>query len=132
VAVSSLFFGLIHGLNAGFNPLVLLNLTLVGLFLACWALAEGGLWGVCAWHALWNWTQGSVFGLSVSGDEVSASLLAFDTSGPPLLGGGPFGPEGSIACTLVILAGTAVIVWRARGLPVLPDAPAPGSAPAVG
>ena len=36
------------------TALGLLNLSLFGTFLALYALAEGGLWGACAWHTLWN------------------------------------------------------------------------------
>ena len=46
----------------------LINLSLFGAFLALYALAEGGLWGACAWHTCWNWTDGHLFGLPIVAD----------------------------------------------------------------
>jgi membrane protease YdiL (CAAX protease family) len=54
VVVSSVLFSFAHALNTGLAPLPSLNLFLFGLFAAAYALAEGGLWGVCAWHAAYN------------------------------------------------------------------------------
>ena len=50
---------------------------LVSLLLGFWALSEGGLWGVIAFHATWNWAQNSLFGVPVSGipAEKIADLL---------------------------------------------------------
>lgn len=112
VVGSAVLFAAFHGLNPGLSVLALLNLLLVGLFLALWALAEEGLWGVSAWHALWNWTQGSLFGLSVSGSEIGPSLLALTTAGPAPLSGGAFGPEASLATTAVIGLGIALLLLR--------------------
>ena len=114
VAVSSLLFAVFHGLNPGITLLAFVNLALFGLFLALWALAEGGLWGVCAWHALWNWSQGSLFGLQVSGNEVSPSLLALQPVGAPLVSGGEFGVEASVVATVVLLLGSLAAVLVAR------------------
>ncbi|MBX5492956.1 MAG: CPBP family intramembrane metalloprotease [Chloroflexi bacterium] len=114
VVVSAGLFAVFHGLNPGVTALAFVNLVLVGVFLALWALAEGGLWGVSAWHALWNWTQGSLFGLAVSGGEFGPSLLALEPRGPAPLSGGEFGPEASLATTLVLGLGITVLLLRAR------------------
>ncbi|SDP74570.1 hypothetical protein SAMN04487905_10872 [Actinopolyspora xinjiangensis] len=111
-------FTLLHGLNTGFGPLPLLNLVLISFVLAFWALAEGGLWGVCAFHAVWNWCQGNVYGAEVSGMNLTATLA--DTrpaeDGSALLNGGAFGIEGGLPTT-VVLAGMlliAVLAYRRR------------------
>jgi membrane protease YdiL (CAAX protease family) len=75
VIVSSLLFGLAHGLNPHVTALGVINLTLFGGFLALYALREGGLWGACAWHMAWNWTESDLFGLSGSGGPLHAALL---------------------------------------------------------
>lgn len=45
VAVQAAVFALLHGLNPGTSVPALVNLVLVAVFLAGWALLEGGLWG---------------------------------------------------------------------------------------
>ena len=115
VLVSSGLFSLAHALNAGFAWLPLLNLFLFGLFAAVYSLAEGGLWGVCAWHAVWNWTQGRLLGFPVSGGEVNYGLLvSARATGPKLITGGDFGPDGGLAATMVLLIAIGIVAKRSR------------------
>lgn len=121
IAAQAVIFAALHASNAGLSPVGLVNLVLIALSLAFWALAEGGLWGVCAFHSVWNWCQGNVYGIEVSGLDLRATL--FSVSGEPggsaLLTGGRFGIEGSLLTTLVLAAVLAVAVmlfrrWRLR------------------
>ncbi|MFI6812108.1 CPBP family intramembrane glutamic endopeptidase [Nonomuraea sp. NPDC050328] len=115
VGVSALLFALLHGLNPGVTPLSVVNLVLVGVLLGLYALYEGALWGVCLWHAAWNWAQGSVFGFEVSGQTTGVlSVVDLREQGPDVVTGGAFGPEGGLASTLVLLLGVAVVVLVAR------------------
>ena len=113
VLVSALFFALLHLFNPHLSLISLLNLTLFGLFAALYALFEGGLWGIFAIHAVWNWAQGNLYGFSVSGIEIRNGIL-FDLmeDGPDWLTGGPFGPEGGLAVTFVLIIGS-LLVWFA-------------------
>lgn len=116
VAAAAAVFGLMHSLNPGVNPFGVLNTVLVGVFLALYALTEGGLWGVCAWHSAWNWVQGNVFGLSVSGvTPLGGAVVDFATVGPDWFTGGAYGVEAGAAATVVLLLGIAVILLVARG-----------------
>jgi uncharacterized protein len=81
VTVSSLLFGLAHVLNPNATLLGLANLTLFGAFLALFALAEGGLWGACAWHTIWNWSESHLFGLRGSGGPARPRSSALSSSG---------------------------------------------------
>lgn len=119
VFISSLTFAALHGLNPNLSGLALLNLFLFGLFAALYALREGGLWGVCAEHSAWNWLQGNVFGLEVSGMTRSGPiLLDLRAEGPDLITGGAFGPEGGLAVTAVlVIAILALAFWPRRALP---------------
>lgn len=111
---SVIFFAFMHGLNPGIGPLALINLALFALFASLYALREGSLWGVCAFHSAWNWMQGNVFGLSVSGGGDSGpTLFRFGLSGSALWTGGAFGPEGGLVVTLLLLAAVlGVLLWR--------------------
>ncbi|MBH8582510.1 CPBP family intramembrane glutamic endopeptidase [Thermoactinomyces sp. CICC 10735] len=111
VGTSFLFFAAMHLLNDGINVISFLNISLFGLFAVGHVLNEGSLWGICAIHSVWNWAQGSVYGLAVSGQSLSFPLLHATTHGPEWFHGGPFGIEGSIL-TSVILGAASWVVWR--------------------
>lgn len=110
IIVSSLFFAVLHGLNPNLSIIAMLNLALFGFFAAFYALREGSLWGICALHSAWNWVQGNIFGLQVSGSDFGGgSLLNLASTGPDWFTGGAFGPEGGLAVTIFLLIGVAVI-----------------------
>jgi membrane protease YdiL (CAAX protease family) len=108
VFVSSVVFSLVHATSSGITLLAFLNLLLFGIFAAVYALAEGGLWGICAWHAVWNWAQGDLLGFALDGTPHSGLLTSIRATGPDLITGGAFGLEGGLAATavLVIAIGT--------------------------
>ena len=111
VLVSSVFFAVFHGVNPNLTPIAGLNLVLYGVFAALYALREGGLWGIGAQHAAWNWAQGNLFGLEVSGIEPAGGMLInLMETGPDEVTGGAFGPEGGLAITLVLLASIVVLL----------------------
>jgi membrane protease YdiL (CAAX protease family) len=108
LVVSSIVFTLFHG---SANPIVIVNLLLFSGFLALYCLREGSIWGICGWHAAWNWTQANVFGLSVSGGmPEGGALFDLQPAGSALLSGGAYGPEASLMATVPLLAGTLFIV----------------------
>lgn len=110
VAFQAVVFALLHGANPNVTAVALINILLIALLLAFWALAEGGLWGVCAFHAVWNWCQGNVYGIEVSGMEVQTTMLSI--GGAPasaeLLTGGGFGIEASLLTTAILAIGTVL------------------------
>ena len=58
-------------------------------------------------HAAWNFTQGEIFGVPVSGTHAHGLLVA-RLGGPALLSGGPFGLEASV---IAVVVATAAGVW---------------------
>ncbi|MCG3206691.1 MAG: hypothetical protein FOGNACKC_00290 [Anaerolineae bacterium] len=116
VLISSIFFAVMHSFNPNLGPIAMLNLFLFGLFAALYSLWERGLWGVFSLHAVWNWMQGNVLGLEVSGNVApGGTLLDLKEIGPDVITGGGFGPEGGLAVSAVLLAGIAVLLvlgWR--------------------
>ncbi|MBT8200917.1 MAG: CPBP family intramembrane metalloprotease [Acidimicrobiia bacterium] len=115
VIVSSLLFALLHILNQNVSVLAMANIMLVGLFLAVYAIVEGGIWGVAGIHTAWNFAQANVFGLEVSGNEVSVGTLwDLEEAGPGLWTGDFFGPEAGLVATFVISLALAAIVLRMR------------------
>jgi len=96
----------------------LANIVLFGLFISLYAVREGSLWGVCGWHAAWNWLLGLGFGLEVSGMKIDSLPLITDLTGAPgaawWLTGASFGHEASLVTTAVLLSGTVVLALRGR------------------
>ena len=100
ILVTSAIFTVIHTLN----PLTFLNIMLYAVFACLVALRQGSLWLIAGIHGGWNFFQGNVFGLPVSGLNYATSLF---TVGPvpgasTMLNGGAFGLEAGLLGTLVL------------------------------
>ncbi len=112
VMTNAVTFALLHLGNPGIGPLPLLNIALFGVLESVYVLKRGDLWGACAIHSLWNFFQGNVFGISVSGLNMGSSpLIATPTEGHQLINGGSFGLEGGLAVTLVIGIATLLMIF---------------------
>lgn len=93
-------------------------ISTLGIFLAGWFLAYGWvrtrqLWLSLGIHAGWNFFECVVFGFPVSGFE-TFSLIQQKVSGPVLITGGAFGPEGGLILILALLVGAILIYWWSR------------------
>ncbi len=112
IIVSSALFSSLHLLNDNINWIAMINLFLFGVFACLYAIHEGGLWGVFAIHSFWNWAQGNIVGLEVSGSFIGGTtLINLKESGPDWLTGGLFGPEGGLAVTIVLLVGCLAVIY---------------------
>jgi uncharacterized protein len=118
VVASSLCFGLLHAPNPGFGPLPFVNLVLFGVATALYRLRidDGQLWGVFGIHSVWNWLEQVVFGLPNSGvtsvPDNALFTITPNQSLPDFVWGGGFGPEGTLATSLVLLALIGAILRR--------------------
>lgn len=102
ITFSALLFGGAHIINpnASLWTSVAIAVEAGVLFGAAYAHC-GNLWLPIGIHWAWNFTEGRIWGLPVSGSVRKTSLFQAETSGPELLTGGMFGPEASL--TVVIL-----------------------------
>ena len=116
IAVSAILFCLFHGMNPGFTVLAAVNLILVSVLYALIAYFTDNIWIVCAAHTFWNFTQGNVFGLEVSGNSGNVTLIhtAAGDSINPWISGGAFGPEGGLAVTVATVLGIAIVLFMFR------------------
>ncbi|MFT4251544.1 MAG: CPBP family intramembrane metalloprotease [Caulobacter sp.] len=119
VLLTSGFFTLLHASNVDPSKelaLGLFNLFLFAVMLSLYAAKEGSLWGVCAFHTAWNVLLGAGFGLEVSGMKVAVTPvvvgLAPVSDAPWWLTGGSFGPEASVAATVVFGGACAYLIAK--------------------
>ncbi len=110
--LSSALFGLVHLGNPNTTVLGLVNVAVAGLFLAAGYVLTGRLALPVGLHIFWNFAQGSLYGLPVSGIDFGRSVLTFRPEGPSVLTGGAFGIEGGLlGLGAMILAIPATVAW---------------------
>lgn len=113
LAVSSVAFALLHAANGGITILAIVNIILVGWMLGLMFLKTGDIWLCGGFHCMWNYIQGPLAGMAVSGSE-EGSFTLFHTvveSGNDLLSGGSFGLEASIITTVVFVVLLGVLTF---------------------
>ncbi len=116
VAVSSVAFSLAHIMNPGVTFIALFNIALFGVFAALYMIRFDDIWGASAIHSIWNFTQGNIYGISVSGttsteNNYSTVMKTSAVSDNTLLTGGDFGIEASIITTVVLLIACGVMAY---------------------
>ena len=114
VVLNATVFALLHLGNGGLSVLSIINLILFGIFASFYFVRRGNIWGIGAFHSVWNWIQGCFYGVRVSGMDMSNSLFTTHTGrSADWLSGGDFGLEGSIFVTIVFVIGI-VILYRMK------------------
>ncbi|MCD8088471.1 MAG: CPBP family intramembrane metalloprotease [Oscillospiraceae bacterium] len=108
VGISAVVFALLHLGNDGVTALAIVNLTLFGVLAGVYMLRRDSIWGVCAFHSAWNFFQGNILGVQVSGGSMGPSLFSASVSGSDWINGGSFGLEGGLAATVALAAGIAL------------------------
>ena len=100
--VSALFFGVMHIANDNATWWSSLAIAIeAGLLLGAVYKWSGTLWVPIGIHWAWNYTQGNIFGLAVSGGNTNETILATTVNGPEIITGGAFGPEASIITVIL-------------------------------
>ena len=112
VGISAVAFALAHAANPGFGVVPFINLTFFGVFAGLNMIFFDDIWGVCAIHSIWNFTQGNLYGISVSGSGDTESVFKTTAvSSKDFLTGGKFGIEGSIFTTIALSIGTGILLY---------------------
>ncbi|MCZ6602332.1 MAG: CPBP family intramembrane metalloprotease, partial [Planctomycetota bacterium] len=113
IVLTSILFAAMHMLNPnldGVRATASVNIFLAGVLLGLVYHRTGSLPAVWGLHLGWNYMMGPVLGLPVSGVGFQA-LMPVSVDLPRALGGGAFGLEGGLVCTITL--GVAIIAaWR--------------------
>jgi membrane protease YdiL (CAAX protease family) len=122
LAITALLFGMAHLSNPNATLIGALAIALeAGVLLGAAYMATRRLWLAIGIHFAWNFVQGGIFGVAVSG-AASKGMMRGELRGPALLTGGAFGVEGSVVAVVVCLAAAIplIAIARRRGHVVVP------------
>ena len=111
--LTSALFGAAHLGNPNASVVAAVGIAFeAGVMLGAAYMLTRSLWLPMGIHAAWNFTQGEVYDIPVSGTTVHG-LVDGQLSGPPLLTGNGFGLEASPIAILVATAFGLWLLWRA-------------------
>lgn len=116
--LSAALFGALHLGNANATLLAGAAISLeAGIMLAAIYLITRRLWAAIGVHAAWNFAQGGIYGIPVSGGATDGVLVP-RISGSDLVTGGAFGAEASLPA-IVVATGFGIVMlvvaWRRGG-----------------
>jgi membrane protease YdiL (CAAX protease family) len=107
--VPNIIFTLLHISNDHFSYIPLINIFLVGMLFSVMFYKRGNIWMPIGYHITWNYFQGSVFGLPVSGIDMKG-LYTSRMLSENVFNGGGFGPEGGLLVTL-LMVGSIILFY---------------------
>jgi membrane protease YdiL (CAAX protease family) len=109
-----LLFGMLHLLNpsATLGGALAIAIEAGGMLTAAY-VATRKLWVPIGLHFGWNFAASAIFSTTVSGSNTPQGLLDATMSGPALVTGGDFGPEGSLYAVAFGVLATGAFMWLA-------------------
>ena len=111
IIINSLIFAILHLGNPAFGILPFINIMLIGIVFSLLFYISDDIFLPAATHSFWNFAQGNIFGIEVSGmDEINNTIFKTKLMGSDLISGGAFGFEGSIFVTFVEIIMILVII----------------------
>ena len=113
LALTSALFGVAHIFNPNATFFSSFAIAVeAGVLLGGAYMLTRSLWAPIGLHAAWNFTQGQIFDVPVSGID-GTGLVEARLSGPELLSGGTFGLEASVIALVIATAAGIWLVVRA-------------------
>ena len=112
LVISSLFFGVAHigNPNATLFSSVAIAIE-AGILLGAAYMLTRRLWFAVGIHIAWNYVQGAVFGIAVSGGEVKG-LISSHLEGDEIFSGGAFGAEASLIPLVICTLAGIFFLWK--------------------
>lgn len=112
IIVSSLIFVALHAGNLIKDPIGVMgaiNIFVASILMSVAYLRTGALWLPIGVHAGWNFMQGPVLGINVSGFDLSNGWHVVTLQGPKWATGGEFGFEAAVPAVVGPLIGIALV-----------------------
>jgi uncharacterized protein len=117
LCLTGIIFGFAHLANPNASLFAAANIALVGLLFGLITLRTGSLLRAVGLHVMWNYTEGFLLGLPVSGVQPKFAWSQSTWAPADFFSGGNFGPEASGMTTVVLTAACAIEVLLARRWP---------------
>jgi len=113
LVLTSILFASVHLGNPSATAFSIFNTFTAGIWFAVGYWKTRDLWLPFGMHVTWNWLQGFVLGVEVSGlrDIITSPLLKEIDNGPAWLTGDNYGIEGGIVTTIALIVSTIVIYY---------------------
>ena len=112
LVLSAIIFGALHLMNQESSFISAACVAVEGgLLLGAAYIFARNLWLPIAIHFAWNFMQSGIFGAITSGNEKTNSLFTTKITGPTLITGGAFGPEGTIQAIIFCLLATIIFMY---------------------
>ena len=109
IIINSIFFAVLHLLNPGISILAFINLFLFGVLASLIVIKTNSIWMAAAVHSIWNFVQGNIYGISVSGMGPTPTIFKMNLTDNTIWNGGSFGAEGGLGVTIVLVI--AIIIF---------------------
>jgi membrane protease YdiL (CAAX protease family) len=113
IAFTAVFFSYGHFNNPNVSFFAKLNTAIAGVWFGVAYLKTRNLWFPFGIHFAWNWLQGAILGIPVSGitELTPAPLFLEPEKGADFFTGGNYGIEGGLACTIAIIFSIVLIYF---------------------
>ncbi len=117
LAITAAFFGAAHAGNHGATLGSSLAIAIeAGILLGAAYAMTNRLWVPIGLHIGWNFCEGSIFGMAISGNSMEPGMIVGTLRGSSLLTGGAFGPEASLVAVLLCFTVALFFLNRASKL----------------
>ena len=114
LGISASLFGFLHATNPDSSLWSSVAIALeAGILLGAAFMLTRRLWLAVGLHFAWNFTQGGLFSIAVSGNRQDG-LLETTVDGPKWLSGGTFGVEASVITVILCLSLAVWFFYRAK------------------
>jgi len=94
--ISCLIFGFAHLMNENSSFFAGFAISIISLLITSTYMYTRNLWFPIAIHFAWNFAQGDIFGMPVSGDPSSTSIIVSQLEGSKWFTGGDWGIEATV------------------------------------
>ena len=120
----AVMFSWAHTSNDNVSFVGLLNIFLIGLVFGMFVIITDNIMLASGLHFIWNFAQGCVFGINVSGITDMTAILNCEVIKDSLLTGGAFGIEGTVTTSIIAIIVCIILfpkmqkVIKEKSLPV--------------
>ena len=112
--ISSVIFGFLHLMNGNGSLFAGFAISITSIILTAAYMYARNLWFPIAIHFAWNFAQGDIFGIPVSGIPATTSIIVSQLEGSKWFTGGVWGIEATIQIAVFSLVAGIILLVLSR------------------